>query len=52
MLLPDLEVNSLLFIKIIVGIEKEFDIEVEDEFMSNNSNITFGDLTKYLKSIL
>lgn len=47
-LLSAMGINSLKFIKIVIAIEEEFDIEFDDEYMSNEAFITLGDLMNYI----
>lgn len=42
--------NSISFIKIIVDVENEFDIEFDDEKLSTNDFQTVNDLCNYISS--
>ena len=47
--LGQLELNSLSFIKIIVGMEMEFNIEFEDESLDFSKFTSLGDLCEYVE---
>lgn len=46
--LKDLGINSISFIKIIVGLETEFDIEFDDEDLDASKFATIKDLIEYV----
>lgn len=46
--LKSIGINSLMFIKIIVELEKYFDIEFDDEALIGKKYETLGDIYKYL----
>lgn len=41
-------INSLMFIKLIIEIENEFDMEFDDDDLDMENLNTFGDLIKYI----
>lgn len=50
--LVDLGINSFAFIKIIVEIEKEFNLEIEDSFLDINKFNSVGSLIDFVKDKL
>lgn len=48
--LIDIGFNSFLFIRLIVEIENEFDIEFDDEKLNIGAFLTINDLCDYIKS--
>jgi len=48
--LTNIGINSLLFIKTIVAMEKEFDIEFQDEDLDVSKYRTVDDIVKYIDS--
>ena len=48
--LRDLGLNSLLFIKVVVRLEVEFDVDFEDESMDINAFVVVDDIVKYIES--
>lgn len=50
--LIQLGVNSLIFIKLVVAIETEFDIEFDDEDLEMNSLLTVQDFVDYIDNKL
>lgn len=48
--LSELGLNSLLFIKIVVRLEVEFDVDFEDESMDITTFIFMNDIVKYIES--
>jgi acyl carrier protein len=48
--LMDLDINSLAFIKIVVALEDEFDVEFQDEDLDISKFETVEDIVKYIES--
>lgn len=48
--ISSLGINSFLFIKLVVAIEKEFDFEFENEQLLVNNFRYIGDIVKYIQS--
>jgi len=48
----DLGINSLAFIKVVVGLENEFDIEFEDNALDSKSFTTIGSIAEYIKRMV
>ena len=48
--LINLGLNSISFIKMVVKIESEFDIQYDDEMLLIDKLNTLGDLSKYIQS--
>lgn len=48
--LRDLGLNSLLFIKIVVRLEVEFDVDFEDESMDIGAFVVVDDIVKYIEN--
>lgn len=48
----ELGINSLMFIKIIVAIEEEFDIEFDDDELDSSNLNTFHDFVDYVEELL
>lgn len=48
--LKDLGIDSISFIKIVVAIETEYEIEFEDEQLDANEFTTLGALAAYVES--
>lgn len=49
-LLKDVGINSLSFIKLIVALEEEFDVEFEDSELGKFETCTLATLTEYIES--
>ena len=47
--LRELGLNSLLFIKFVVRLEVEFDVDFDDESMDIDTFITINDIAKYIE---
>lgn len=50
--LTDLDINSLSFIQIVVGIEKEFGIHFDDTMLDIESLPDFSQLEKYIDNMM
>ena len=50
--LSDLGLNSLLFIKFVVKLEVEFDIDFDDENMDVKNFVTVNDVVQYVEQQL
>lgn len=48
--LGELGLNSLLFIKVVVRLEVEFDVDFEDENMDISTFVVLNDIVKYIES--
>lgn len=47
--LQDLGINSMLFMKIVVAIENEFDFEFQNENLDYSKFQTYGDILKFIE---
>ncbi len=50
--LIELNINSLIFIKIMIQVEEEFNIQLENSILSNKEVTTFGELISLLEPII
>jgi acyl carrier protein len=50
--LTELEINSILFIKIIIGIENQFNIEFDDEALDYSKFVSMESLVHYVQEKL
>ena len=50
--LTQLEINSILFIKIIIGIENQFNIEFDDEALDYSKFVSMENLIYYVQEKL
>lgn len=50
--LTELEINSILFIKIIIGIENQFNIEFDDEALDYSKFVSMENLIYYVQEKL
>ena len=50
--LIELEINSILFIKIIIGIENQFNIEFDDEALDYSKFVSMENLIYYVQEKL
>lgn len=50
--LTELEINSIMFIKIIVGVENQFNIEFDDEALDYSKFVSMESLVHYVQEKL
>lgn len=48
--LSDLNMDSIVFIKLVIAIEEEFELSFDDDYLDMSFFKTLEDITKYIKS--
>lgn len=50
--LTEMSINSMDFIKIVVAIENEFDIEFDDDALNSENYVNLKDIGRYIETLL
>jgi acyl carrier protein len=51
-MMTNLSINSIEFIELIIIVEEEFDCEVDDSLLSNNSFFSLNTFAEYISNII